>query len=322
LERAARECARLGLTTVHDAGVGREDLDAYRALLKEGRLPVRVYAMIGGDGPLWREYLRRGPEIDERLAVRSIKLMADGAMGSRGAAFWQPYSDDPGNSGLLMLTRERIEKVAREAVEGGFQVNTHAIGDRANRMVLDAYGAVLKGANDRRFRIEHAQAVALPDFELFKKYSVIASMQSTHATSDMRWAVERLGPDRVLGAYAPQRFRKIGVTVANGSDFPVEDPNPLWGFYAAITRQDHQGNPKGGWFPDQRMSRQEALESWTVNGAFAAFEERWKGTLAPGMAADFLILSRDIMQVAPEEILTTRVLATVLAGEIVHQEKQ
>ncbi len=320
LERAARECARLGLTTVHDAGVGRQDLEAYRQLLQEKRLPVRIYAMIGGDGALWREYLKRGPEIGERLTVRSIKLMADGAMGSRGAAFWQPYSDDPGNTGLLMLTRERIEKVAREAVEHGFQVNTHAIGDRANRMVLDAYGAALKGANDHRFRIEHAQAVALPDFELFRKYSVIASMQSTHATSDMRWAEQRLGPDRVLGAYAPQRFMRIGVTVANGSDFPVEDPNPLWGFYAAVTRQDHAGNPKGGWFPDQRMTRQEALESWTIKGAYAAFEEKWKGRLQPGMAADFLVLSRDIMQVPPAEILTARVTATVLGGEIVYQD--
>ncbi|MCX6634701.1 MAG: amidohydrolase family protein, partial [Acidobacteria bacterium] len=228
----------------------------------------------------------------------------------------------PGNTGLLMLTREQIEKVAREACQRGFQVNTHAIGDRANRTVLEAYGAVLQGPNDRRFRIEHAQAVALPDFELFQKYSIIAAMQSTHATSDMRWAEQRLGPDRVLGSYAPQRFMKIGVKVANGSDFPVEDPNPLWGFYAAITRQDHQGNPKGGWFPDQRMTRQEALESWTIHGAYAAFEEQWKGSLEPGKAADFLVLSRDIMQIPPAEIVTTRVTTTVLAGEVVYQDKR
>ena len=323
LAHAAAECARLGLTSVHDAGVSRQELEAYRALLNQGRLPVRVYAMIGGGGgALWREYLKRGPEIGERLTVRSVKLMADGAMGSRGAAFWQPYTDDPGNTGLLMLTREQIEKVAREAYQRGFQVNTHAIGDRANRTVLEAYGAVLQGPNDRRFRIEHAQAVALPDFELFKKYSVVAAMQSTHATSDMRWAEQRLGPDRVLGSYAPQRFMKIGVKVANGSDFPVEDPNPLWGFHAAITRQDHQGNPKGGWFPDQRMTRQEALESWTIHGAYAAFEEQWKGSLEPGKAADFLVLSSDIMQVPPAEIVTTRVTTTVLAGEVVYQDKK
>jgi predicted amidohydrolase YtcJ len=323
LARAGAECARLGLTSVHDAGVSRQELEAYRALLKQGRLPVRVYAMIGGGGgALWREYLKRGPEIGERLTVRSVKLMADGAMGSRGAAFWQPYTDDPGNTGLLMLTREQIETVAREAYQRGFQVNTHAIGDRANRTVLEAYGAVLQGPNDRRFRIEHAQAVALPDFELFKKYSVVAAMQSTHATSDMRWAEQRLGPDRVLGSYAPRRLMKIGVKVANGSDFPVEDPNPLWGFYAAITRQDQQGNPQGGWFPDQRMTRQEALQSWTIDGAYAAFEERWKGSLEPGKAADFLVLSRDIMQVPPAEIVTARVSTTVLAGEVVYQDKK
>jgi hypothetical protein len=322
LARAAAECVRLGLTTVHDAGVSRQTLDAYRALLQADRLPVRVYAMIGGAGALWRDYLQRGPEIGERLTVRSLKLMADGAMGSRGAAFWQPYTDDPANSGLLMLTRADIEKAAREAYQHGFQVNTHAIGDRANRTVLDAYAAVLQGPNDRRFRIEHAQAVALPDFELFRKYSVIASMQSTHATSDMRWAEQRLGPDRVLGAYAPQRFLKIGVRVANGSDFPVEDPNPLWGFYAAITRQDHQGHPPGGWFPDQRMTREEALASWTINGAYAAFEERWKGSLEPGKAADFLLLSRDIMQVPPREILDTRVTLTAVGGRLVHEEKR
>jgi hypothetical protein len=321
LARAAAECARLGLTTVHDAGVSRQDLDAYRALLKEDRLPVRVYAMIGGAGALWRDYLQRGPEIGERLTVRSLKLMADGAMGSRGAAFWQPYTDDPANSGLLMLTRAEIEKAAREAYQRGFQVNTHAIGDRANRTVLDAYAAVLQGVNDRRFRIEHAQAVALPDFELFRKHSVIASMQSTHATSDMRWAEQRLGPDRVLGSYAPQRFMKIGVKVANGSDFPVEDPNPLWGFYAAVTRQDHDGQPKGGWFPDQRMTREEALASWTLNGAYAAFEEKWKGSLEPGKAADFLLLSNDIMQAPPLDIVKTQVKMTVVAGQVVHEEK-
>ncbi len=320
LGRAARECARLGLTTVHDAGVDAGDLAAYRALIAAGRLPIRVYAMLHGPGKLCDEYMRRGPEIGDRLTVRSIKLMADGAMGSRGAAFWQPYSDDPGNSGLLMLSKEAIEKVARQALAHGFQVNTHAIGDRANHVVLEAYGAALGGENDRRFRIEHAQAIALPDFALFKKYSVVASMQSTHATSDMRWAEARLGPDRVLGAYAPQRFLSIGVPVANGSDFPVEDPNPLWGFYAAITRQDHQGNPKGGWFPAQRMTRQEALKSWTITGAWAAFEEKQKGSLAPGKLADFVLLSSDIMSVPPAEILKTRVLMTVVGGEVVYSD--
>ena len=316
---AAKECARVGITTVHDAGIDAQDLSSYRALIKEKSLPVRIYAMIGGEGTMWREYLNRGPEIGDWLTVRSIKLMADGAMGSRGAAFFQPYSDDPGNTGLMMLKPEDIERVSRDAVKHGFQVNTHAIGDRAIRVTLEAYGKALEKVNgDRRFRIEHAQAVALPDFALFKKWNVIASMQSTHATSDMRWAEERLGPDRVLGAYAPQRFLKIGVEVANGSDFPVEDPNPLLGFYAAVTRQDVNGFPEKGWYPEQRLTREQALYSWTYAGAFAAFEEKTKGSLTPGKLADFLILSEDIMQVEPLRIPKVRVKMTVVGGEIVH----
>lgn len=320
LARAARECARLGITTVHDAGVSRADLQAYRALLAENQLPVRVYAMIGGAGALWREYLARGPETGEHLTVRSIKLMADGALGSRGAYLEAPYADDPGNRGLLLLKREEIEQVAREAAAHGFQVNTHAIGDLANRLTLEAYGSVLKGKNDKRFRIEHAQVVALKDVALFERYSVIASMQATHATSDMRWAEARLGPERVKGAYAWRRFLSAGVPVANGSDFPVEDPNPVLGFYAAITRQDPQGKPEGGWFPDQSMTREEALKSWTLTGAYAAFEEKEKGSLTPGKLADFILLSRDIMRVAPREIPATRVTMTILGGRIVYSE--
>ncbi len=277
--------------------------------------------MIGGAGKLWREYLKKGPETGERLNVRSIKLMIDGAMGSRGAAFYKPYSDDPGNSGLLLLKQEDVERVAREAVRAGFQVATHAIGDRANRMVLDAYAAALGGANDKRFRIEHAQAVASGDFELFAKYSVIAAMQATHATSDMRWAEKRVGPERVKGAYAWRRFLSVGVPIANGSDFPVEEPYPLWGFHAAITRQDREGNPPGGWFPDQRMTREEALRSWTIAGAYAEFEEKRKGSLAPGKWADLVMLSDDIMKIAPAEILKVQVLATMVGGDVVFYVK-
>ncbi len=322
LARAAQECAKLGLTTVHDAGIGPVELAGYRKLIEERKLPIRVYAMIGGAGPLWNQYKQKGPEIGEKLTVRSIKLVADGAMGSRGAAFWQPYSDDPGNTGLLMLSKDQIEAVARDAVKYGFQVNTHAIGDRANRTVLDAYGAVLRGKNGKRFRIEHAQVVSLPDFALFAKYSVIASIQSTHATSDMRWAEARLGPDRMMGAWAPKRFLAAGVAIANGSDVPVENPNPLWGFYAAVTRQDHDGNPPGGFMPGQKLSREEALRSWTRGGAYAAFEESKKGSIEPGKFADFVMLSQDIMKAPDRDLLKTRVTMTVLAGEPVYTESR
>jgi hypothetical protein len=319
LALAARECARLGLTSVHDAGVGRQDLDAYRQLIAADQLPVRVYAMIGGPGELWNSYLERGPEIGDRLTVRCIKLVADGALGSRGAALWQPYSDDKSNSGLLITSREQIERVARQAVEKGFQVASHAIGDQANRTVLDAYAAVLAGPNDRRFRVEHAQIVSLPDFELFRRFSIIASVQATHATSDMRWAEQRLGPDRIQGAYAWRRFLKPGIPLANGSDFPVEEPDPIPGFYASVTRQDRSGQPPGGWTPTQVLSRAEALHSWTLGGAYAAFQEQTKGSLEPGKAADFVLLSRDIMRVPAREILDAKVVLTVLGGRIVHQ---
>ncbi|MFN0102332.1 MAG: amidohydrolase [Bryobacteraceae bacterium] len=321
LRAAARECARLGLTSVHDAGIGEQELRAYRKLLAANQLPLRVYVMIGGEGPMWTRFLETGPEVSERLTVRSIKLMADGAMGSRGAAFWQPYADDPGNTGLMILKQETVERVARQAVEKGFQVNTHAIGDRANRMVLDAYGQVLGENNAKRFRVEHAQAVALPDFALFNKFGVIASMQSTHATSDMRWALARLGPDRVAGAYAQKRMLNAGAVVANGSDFPVEEPSPLMGFYAAVSRQDAQGRPAGGWRPEERLTREEALRSWTWAGAYAAFEEGWKGTLETNKVADFLVLSGDIMTLPLAELPAVKVRMTFVAGQTVFSDR-
>jgi hypothetical protein len=316
IRRAAQHCASLGLTSVHDAGVTAQHIAAYRKLIAAGELPVRIYAMIGGAGSLWERYLRRGPETGEFLTVHSIKLMADGALGSRGAAMKEPYSDEPSNRGLLILDRAGIERVARQAVAHGFQVNTHAIGDRANREVLDAYGAALGGANGHRFRIEHAQIVSLDDFSLFQRHSVIASMQARHATSDMRWAGQRIGPDRLLGAYAWQRMAKAGVVVANGSDFPVEPADPLLGFYASITRQDEAGSPAGGWTPDQRMTREQALRSFTLDAAYAAFEEKEKGSLEPGKLADFIMLSHDVMRVPAADILKTKVTMTVVNGRI------
>jgi predicted amidohydrolase YtcJ len=322
LEQAAQLCSSFGLTTVHDAGIDASTLAAYRALIAEGRLPLRIYAMIrvADAGSLWRFYQSRGPEIGDFLTVRSLKLYADGALGSRGAALLEPYSDDPGNRGLLISSRELIEKVAREAIAAGFQVNTHAIGDRGNRTVLEAYAAALGNQkNDKRFRVEHAQVVAPEDFGRFRDNSIIASMQPTHATSDMPWAALRIGPERIRGAYAWQTFRKLGVRLAFGSDFPVESPNPIWGFYAAITRQDHDGNPPGGWFPEQRLTRAEALRAFTIDGAYAAFEEDRKGSLVPGKLADFVMLSDDIMRIPDSQVWRARVLMTVLDGKIVYR---
>lgn len=320
IQRALEECARLGITTVHDAGVGAAGIDAYHSLAKAGKMPIRSYVMIGGVGPLLDSWLAKGPEIGDYLTIRSIKLVADGALGSRGAAMLEPYSDDTGNKGLLIVKQDTIREVSEKAVARGFQVNTHAIGDAANRAALDAYGAVLKGKNDKRFRVEHAQIIAPSDFVKFQKYSVLASMQATHATSDMPWAATRIGPERIKGAYAWQTLLKLGVHLPNGSDFPVENPNPLWGLYSAISRQDHTGQPIGGWFPDQRLSREEALKSWTLEGAYAAFEEAAKGSLEPGKLADFIMLSDDVMTMPVADIWKTQVKLTVVGGKIVYQQ--
>ncbi len=318
--QALRECARLGITTVHDAGVGAADIDAYHSLARKQQMPARAYVMIGGAGKLLDGWLSRGPEIGDYVTIRTVKLVADGALGSRGAAMLEPYSDDPGNRGLLILDRAAIRAVAARAVTRGFQVATHAIGDAANRAAIDAYGDVLRIPNDRRFRVEHAQIVAPEDFAKFRQYSVIASMQPTHATSDMPWAQDRVGPDRIRGAYAWQTFMHLGVHVPGGSDFPVENPNPIWGFYAAVTRQDKTGKPAGGWSPDQRMTREEALRSWTLEGAYAAFEEKTKGSLEPGKLADFIMLSDDIMTMPAADIWKSRVTLTVVGGKVVYRQ--
>lgn len=318
LKLAGAAAARLGLTGVHDAGISLQERDAYRELIKENALPVRVYAMIGGTGELWQEYAKSGPETGSHLTVRSVKLYADGALGSRGAALWQPYSDDKSIHGLMVTTKETLEDQIKEVAAKNFQVCTHAIGDKANSIVLNAFAQVLKGKNDRRFRVEHSQVVALPDFKLFQDYNIVASMQATHATSDMRWAEKRLGPDRIAGAYAWRRYLKMGIPLANGSDFPVEDPNPLYGFYASFTRQDHNGYPEGGWQPDQKLTREESLESFTLTPAYAAFEEKQKGSITVGKLADFLILEKDIMKIAPKEVLTTKITSTYLDGKLVY----
>ena len=320
LKLAAAASVKLGLTGVHDAGIGVQERDAYRELIRENALPLRVYAMIGGTGELWQEYAKSGPEITPHLTVRSVKLYADGALGSRGAALWQPYSDDKSISGLMVTTKETLEDQIKEVAAKNFQVCTHAIGDKANSIVLNAYAMVLKGKNDRRFRVEHSQVVALPDFKLFQDNSVVASMQATHATSDMRWAEKRLGPDRIAGAYAWRRYLKMGIPLANGSDFPVEDPNPLWGFYASFTRQDHTGFPEGGWQPDQKLTREESLESFTLTPAYAAFEEKQKGSITVGKLADFLILEQDIMKIAPKDVLTAKISATYVGGKLVYSK--
>jgi predicted amidohydrolase YtcJ len=253
--------------------------------------------------------------------VRSVKLYADGALGSRGAALLEDYADAPGHRGTLLLERAAIERTLERAIDCGLQVNTHAIGDRGVRTALDAYEAVLRraGGGNGRHRIEHVQVVSDEDFPRFAELGVMASVQPTHATSDMPWAEARVGPDRIRGAYAWRRLVDSGARVALGSDFPAEAVDPLRGFYAAITRQDAEGAPAGGWYADQVLTRDEALRGFTIDAAYAGFMEDEVGSLEAGKRADFVVLSRDIMSVPASEVLQTRVLATFLDGEAVYR---
>jgi hypothetical protein len=324
---AVTECNRWGLTGIHDPGVGRRGLELYETLARSGALTLRDYAMIADDSALEASYFAKGPQsalYDGHLWIRAVKLYADGALGSRGAALLAPYSDDPGNSGLLVSTPEHLRAVAVQALRAGFQVATHAIGDRGNRNVLDAYEAALKEVPtaDHRFRIEHTQVLDPTDIPRFAELGVIPSMQAVHATSDMPWATDRLGPTRVLGAYAWRSLLNTGVIIPNGSDFPVERVNPLYSFHAAITRQDERDSPAGGWHPEQRMTHEEALRSMTIWPAYAGFQEKDLGSLTAGKYADFVVLDRDIMTVPDADILHARVLATYVGGKAVYEASE
>ncbi len=315
-------CAKAGLTGVGEAsGSSIGDLAILESLAKEGKLPVRVYATVSPKD--LGAALARGPFTAGRLTVRAVKLYADGALGSRGAALLADYSDAPGNRGLDVTPPEEIAKVAERAFRGGFQVWTHAIGDRANRATLDAYEKGLEAAKpaDPRPRIEHAQVIAPGDFERFAKLGIIASVEPTHATSDWIWAEARLGKDRVKGAYAWRTLLKAGVRLAGGSDFPVESEDPLLGVYAAVTRQETTGQPPGGWRPEEGLGRAEALRLYTSDNAYAEFAEKSRGRIEAGYDADFTVLDREIF--APgtpaAEILKAKVVMTVVGAEIVYK---
>ena len=323
LKRAVAECQRYGLTGVHDAGVGEKDLEAIRYLDERGELGFRVYVMLDADEPAFAEaQIRRGPVIDGEsyIVVRALKLYADGALGSRGAALVEPYSDDPGNKGLLVHTREDLLRWTRLALENGFQVCTHAIGDAANHMMLGVYEEALRKTPvaDSRLRIEHAQILAPEDIARFGRCGVIAAMQPTHATSDMYWAADRVGPERIKGAYAWRKLIDTDCLIACGSDFPVESPDPLAGLYAAVTRRDRKGYPEGGWQPEESMTIEEAIRGFTTNAAFASFSEHMKGTIQPIMLADLTVLDRDPFVIPAQELLTTRVMYTVVGGQVVY----
>lgn len=319
---AQKNCFAVGLTTVDDAGLDKQIVGLIDEMQKNGELKMRVYAMLSDNKENLDYYLKHGPYKTERLNVRSFKFYADGALGSRGACLLHPYSDKPGHHGFLLNKPGYYTEFAQKLFEKGFQMNTHCIGDSADRFLLNTYGYILKGKNDRRWRIEHAQVINKQDFEKFGLYSVIPSVQSTHATSDMYWAEKRLGAERVKGAYAYKDLLNSFGRVALGTDFPVENINPLHTFYAGVARKDLKGFPEGGWQMENALTREETLKGMTIWAAYSNFEEKEKGSIEPGKFADFVILDKDIMKINIDEVPAVKVLATYLSGENVYQFKK
>ena len=326
IRAAIAEMHRYGLTGVHDAGSSATVLELYEELGRENALDIRLYAMISDDARVVDAWFRRGPQnglYNGMLWVRSVKLYQDGALGSRGAALLEPYSDMASTSGLLVSTPAHIEEVASRGLAAGFQINTHAIGDRGNRLVLDAYEAALRvrPTADHRFRVEHAQNLHSDDIPRFAALGVIPSMQASHQTSDMYWAGTRLGETRLRGAYAWRSLIATNVVIPNGSDAPVESIDPLISFKSSVARQDARDWPVGGWFPEQRMTRDEALYSMTIWPAYAAFQEQELGSITIGKRADFVVLDQDIMRVPTELLSRTQVLSTWVGGKRVYERR-
>ena len=321
LKKAEEISFKYGLTTVDDAGLNRDVLELIDSLHNAKELKIRVYGMISNNEENLAHYLEKGITQSERLTIRSVKVYADGALGSRGAALKKPYSDAKNNKGLFLTTPEEIDRLAYLLAEKGFQMNTHAIGDAANQVVLDAYEKALATSTDPRWRVEHAQVDEKQDLEKFGP-KVIPSVQPTHATSDMEWADERLGEERVQTAYTFKELLDWSGKVALGTDFPVEKVNPLNTFYAAVARRDTEGRPIGGYQMENALTRSEALKGMTIWAAYANFEEQQKGSIEVGKVADFVLLTEDIMTINESAILSAEVLATVVDGNIVYQRKK
>lgn len=325
LEKSLQKMASVGLTSAHDAGITVSQDKLYRSFADQGRLTARIYAMIGGTGPDFDQLARNGPVNSygkDMYALRAVKLYADGALGSRGAALLAPYSDDPHSHGLLFHSNQEIGTMIGKAMKKGYQVNVHAIGDAGNRQILDAFAKEIKAnrTEGQRNRIEHAQIVTLEDIPRFKTIGIIPSMQPTHATSDKNMAETRVGPDRIKGAYAWRTFLAQGSRIACGSDFPVEAPNPFFGIHAAVTRQDAGGNPIAGWYPEQEMSLKEAFRCFTLDAAWAGHQEKNQGSLEVGKYADFIVINRDLFKMSPYDIHQTQVEETWVAGRQVYKK--
>ncbi|MBN3580869.1 amidohydrolase [Algoriphagus aestuarii] len=330
LTLALQELAEKGITSFHDAGSGQETIDLLLKFKQEGKLTSRHYMMLAGSNPeLLENWYQKGPmidSVDHLFTVRSIKLFCDGALGSRGAWLLEEYSDRPGHFGHETLPMEVVGQVSEKAIPAGFQVCSHAIGDRANREVLDQYESAFSkfpDSKDLRFRIEHAQHIDLEDIPRFGEMGVIAAMQAIHLSSDRPWAIDRLGEKRIVdGAYVWQKLMQSGAVVANGTDAPVEPVDPIPSFFASVSRQTLEGTPEGGYEGSQKMTRQEALKSYTLDGAYAEFEENYKGSIEVGKAADFTVFDKNIMEIPESEILESKVMMTIVGGKIVFQKSE
>jgi predicted amidohydrolase YtcJ len=310
--------ASYGLTSVHDAGISINNINAYQQLAAKKAMSLRVNGMLSVEDPRFDSILKQGfiTTADGMFKVDSVKISADGALGSRGAALIKEYSDQPGHNGLLLYSDEQLGKLILQSMKAGFQVNTHAIGDNANQVVLDKYQTAIAATDSKalRHRIEHAQVLDLADIPRFSKLGVIASIQATHATSDKNMAENRLGKARLAGAYAWRKLLNANAVIANGSDFPIESPNPFFGLHASVTRQDHINKPLGGWLATEKLSRIEAFKSFTIDAAYAGHQEKLLGTLEPGKKADFILVEDDYFAINPQKIWQNKVIATWVDG--------
>lgn len=330
LELAINACLRSGITSFHDAGASRSSIGLFKKFRKEGKLNTRLYVMLTGFDPeLVYENFRNGPEIDSTglLTIRAVKLNCDGALGSRGAWLLDPYTDRPDFSGMATLSMDTVAKISILGLKYGFQICAHAIGDRANREILDRYEMAFKAnpdkAKDARYRIEHAQHLSPTDIPRFGKLGVIPAMQAIHLSSDRPWAIDRLGAKRIKeGAYMWQSLLKSGAKLVNGTDVPVEPINPIANFYSSVTRQTLQGEPKGGYEPEEKLTREQALRSYTLDAAYGAFEEKIKGSIEVGKLADFTVFDKNLMKVPDDQILSTQIAMTILGGKILFEAKK
>ncbi|MFQ5816395.1 MAG: amidohydrolase [Terriglobia bacterium] len=329
IKKSIRLALSYGFVGAHDMGTSLQTVEAYKELIDVGEFPFRINAIprVRNSGALLDEILKRGPLVgygNHRLTMRGVKLSIDGALGSRGAAMMLPYEDEPHNLGVIRVPYEQLYFILEKSLKAGFNVAIHAIGDRGNQMALDAVEQALLGVpvQDHRIRVEHAQVVQLEDLPRFARLGILASVQWIHCTLDMPWAEKRIGSERIRGAYAWRTLLNHGARLVGGSDEGAKTFSPFMGIFAAVTRQDEKGWPQGGWYPDQKLTRYEALKSYTLDAAYASFEEDVLGSITPGKYADVVVLSKDIMTVPAPEILQTQVLMTMVGGKIVFERKE